>query len=102
VDRGKVNISSAQPRSSGKLPEHPSVEQAEEMQLQVLGMRGTVLGTEHPGTLTSMNNLALVLSHQGKYEQAEETQRQVLGQRETLLGKEHPDTLTNMNNLAGC
>ena len=34
-----------------------------------------VLGKEHPDTLTSMNNLALVLSQQGKYEQAEEMQR---------------------------
>jgi len=29
------------------------------------------LGGEHPDTLTSMNNLAAVLSDQGKYEQAE-------------------------------
>ena len=50
-------------------------------------------GTEHPSTLTSMDNLALVLSRQGKYEQAEEMHRQALGLRETVLGKEHPDTL---------
>jgi Tetratricopeptide repeat len=49
--------------------------QVEEMQLQALGLRGTVLGKEHPDTLTSMNNLALVLSQQGKYEQAEEMHR---------------------------
>jgi tetratricopeptide (TPR) repeat protein len=57
-------------------------------------------GTEHPSTLTSMNNLALVLSDQGKHEQAEEMHRQALGLRETVLGKEHPSTLTSMNNLA--
>jgi tetratricopeptide (TPR) repeat protein len=57
-------------------------------------------GTEHPSTLESMNNLALVLSHQGKYEQAEEMHRQALRLYETVLGKEHPDTLTSMNNLA--
>ena len=39
---------------------------------QVLGLRDTVLGKEHPSTLTSMNNLAMVLRDQGKYEQAEE------------------------------
>jgi hypothetical protein len=50
------------------------VKQVEEIQLQALGLRGMVLGTEHPDTLMSMNNLALVLSHQGKYEQAEEMQ----------------------------
>jgi tetratricopeptide (TPR) repeat protein len=63
-------------------------------------MTGTLLGREHHGTLASMNNLALVLSDQGKYERAEETQRQVLGLCETVLGKEHPHTLTSMDNLA--
>jgi hypothetical protein len=44
-----------------------------------------------------MNNLATVLSDQGKYEEAEEMHRQALGLRETVLGREHPDTLTSMN-----
>jgi Tetratricopeptide repeat len=39
-------------------------------------MRETVLGKEHPSTLMSMNNLALLLSDQGKYEQAEKMHRQ--------------------------
>ena len=56
---------------------------------------------EHPDTLTSMNNLAVVLGHQGKYEQAEEMHRHALALRETVLGKEHPSTLTSVNNLAG-
>jgi hypothetical protein len=43
-------------------------EQAEEMYRQVLGLSETVLGKEHPFTLTSMNNLATVLINQGKYE----------------------------------
>src|SRR5271168_3182617 len=37
-----------------------------------LALRQEVLGTENPSTLTSMNNLASVLSDQGKYEQAEQ------------------------------
>src|SRR5271170_4373899 len=57
-------------------------------------------GTEHPSTLTSMNNLAMVLRDQGKYEQAEEMFRQALRLRETVLGKKHPDILTSMYNLA--
>jgi hypothetical protein len=40
-----------------------------------LGLRETVLGKEHPSTLTSMYNLAMVLKDQGKYEQAEEMRR---------------------------
>ena len=59
-----------------------------------------VLGKEHPFTLTSMNNLALVLSSQGNYKEAEQIHRQELALTEKVLGKEHPDTLTSMNNLA--
>ena len=59
-----------------------------------------MLGKEHPSTLTSMNNLAGVLSDQGKYKQAEEMHRQALGLYETVLGKEHPHTLASMSNLA--
>jgi Tetratricopeptide repeat len=33
------------------------------------------MGKEHPSTLMSMNNLAMVLRNQGKYEQAEEMLR---------------------------
>ena len=57
-------------------------------------------GKEHPSTLGSMNNLALVLSNQGKYEEAEEMHRQALALMDRVLRKEHPDTLTSMNNLA--
>jgi len=41
-------------------------EQVEEMHRQVLRLRETVLGKEHPDTLTSMNYLASVLRDQGK------------------------------------
>jgi hypothetical protein len=70
------------------------------MHRQVLRLSETVLGKEHPGILVSRNNLALVLSDQGKYERAEEMHQQVLRPRKTVLGKEHPDTLASMN-LAG-
>jgi tetratricopeptide (TPR) repeat protein len=65
-----------------------------------LSTRERVLGPEHPSTLTSMNNLALVLDSQGKYEAAEEMHRRALELREKVLGPEHPDTLTSINNLA--
>jgi hypothetical protein len=56
-----------------------------------------VLGTEYPFTLTSMNNLAAILSRQGKYEQEEKMHGQALARRERVLGKMHPSTLTGMN-----
>ena len=69
--------------------------------MRVFHLRKTekMLGKEHPSTLTSMNNLALVLSSQGKYEKAEEMHRQALALEGRMLGKEHPDTLGSMNNL---
>ena len=54
----------------------------------------------HDKALMTMNNLALVLSRQGKYGEAEEMHRQALALKETVLGKEHPDTLRSTNNLA--
>jgi len=45
-----------------------------------------------------VDNLASMLSHQGKYEQAEEIHRQAFGLRETVLGKEYPSPLTSMSN----
>jgi hypothetical protein len=45
---------------------------AEEMHRLTLGLREKALGSEHPDTLVSMNNLAGVLRDQGKYEAAKE------------------------------
>ncbi|RDW59053.1 hypothetical protein BP5796_11977 [Coleophoma crateriformis] len=74
--------------------------EAEKMHRQALALRERVLGAEHPSTLTSMDNLALVLGGQGKYSEAETMHRQALALRERVLGAEHPSTLTSMNNLA--
>jgi len=67
---------------------------------EVLQVRMKVLGKEHPGTLTRIHNLALVLGRQGKYDEAELIHQQALELKEKVLGKEHPDTLISMNNLA--
>ncbi|OSS43186.1 hypothetical protein B5807_12172, partial [Epicoccum nigrum] len=75
-------------------------EAAGEMNQSALEAREKVLGREHPNTLASMNNLALVLDSQGKYEEAEAMHRQTLATREKVLGREHPNTLASMNNLA--
>jgi len=73
---------------------------AERMHQQALELRQKVLGQEHQDTLTSMNDLALVLWYQGKYEEAEQMHRQALELREKVLGQKHQSTLTSMNNLA--
>ncbi|KAK0639874.1 hypothetical protein B0T16DRAFT_383637 [Cercophora newfieldiana] len=74
--------------------------EAEQMHRQALQLYEKVLGKEHPSTLASMNNLALVFDNQGKHKEAEQMNRQALQPREKVLGKEHPLTLTSMNNLA--
>jgi len=73
---------------------------AESLYRRECKLRRTLLGAEHPSTLTSMNNLALTLRAQGELEGARKIQRQELEIRRRVLGAEHPSTLTSMNNLA--
>ncbi|KAF2809299.1 FabD/lysophospholipase-like protein [Mytilinidion resinicola] len=58
------------------------------------------LGEEHPLTLISMNNLALIYKNQGRWKEAEELQLQKLEITRRELGEDHPSTLISMNNLA--
>ncbi|NET69787.1 MAG: CHAT domain-containing protein [Sphaerospermopsis sp. SIO1G2] len=67
---------------------------------RALQMRKRLLGDEHPQVATSMNNLALLYSSQGRYAEAEPLYRQALEMTKRLLGDEHPDVATSMNNLA--
>jgi len=70
------------------------------MNRRALEGREKALGKEHSDTLTSVNNLALVLQYRGKYEAAEEMNWRALEGYEKGLGKEHPDTLTSVDCLA--
>ncbi len=58
------------------------------------------LGPDHPSTLSSVNNLAVLYESQGRYGEAEPLYRRVLAASEKVLGPEHPDTLRSINNLA--
>ncbi|GFH55193.1 TPR-like protein [Chaetoceros tenuissimus] len=71
-----------------------------EEHLSLMNMHETKLGPDHPRTLTSMNNLALLYYHQGKYDLAEPLYKDCLSKYETKLGPDHPDTLRFFNNLA--
>jgi tetratricopeptide (TPR) repeat protein len=59
-----------------------------------------ILGEKHPDTLTSINNLALVLRNMGELTQARHLHEQVLQLQRRVLGEKHRSTLTSMNNLA--
>jgi nephrocystin-3 len=58
------------------------------------------LGSGHPGTLGSVNNLAILLADQGDYAAAEPLYRRALEGSENSLGPDHPDTLRSVGNLA--
>lgn len=75
------------------------MKEAEDLIVQVKEMRKMVLGTEHPDTLTSMRNLALMLQDQGRWKDAEELFVHVVEKRR-ILGTKHSGTLTSMANLA--
>jgi len=62
-------------------------------------LRGRVLGEGHPETLSSMNNLAVMLFRKGKLDEVEALDRRMLMIRRRVLGKKHRDTLQSMDNL---
>jgi len=74
--------------------------EAEQLEIQVMDMRIKVLGAEHPDTLISMGNLASTYMNQRRWNEAEQLEIQVMDMRIKVLGAEHPYTLTGMENLA--
>jgi tetratricopeptide (TPR) repeat protein len=75
-------------------------DEAEQLFRQVLVVRERVLGTAHPDTLATRNEVAWMLAERGRFEEAEELYRQVLAGRERVLGDDHPDTLTTRSSVA--
>ena len=67
---------------------------------EVLLLRETTLGENHPAVATSLNNLAGLYEEQGNYTAALPLYEQALSIRETALGEEHPTVATSLNNLA--
>ncbi|KAF8538700.1 hypothetical protein BDD12DRAFT_884441 [Trichophaea hybrida] len=58
------------------------------------------LGKDHPSTLSTVHNMALVFGSQGEYGKALEWYQRALDGKEKTLGKDHPSTLTTVNNMA--
>ncbi|HTU89995.1 MAG TPA: tetratricopeptide repeat protein [Gemmataceae bacterium] len=67
---------------------------------QLLAIRRTVLGEEHPDTASSYNSLALNKYAQGEYVQAKEGFSKALAIYRKVLGEEHPYTATSYSALA--
>ncbi|HEX5727378.1 MAG TPA: toll/interleukin-1 receptor domain-containing protein [Longimicrobiaceae bacterium] len=60
----------------------------------------TALGAEHPTTLRTMADLAIILAERGNLVGAQDLEERALEARRRTLGSEHPDTLVSMNNRA--
>ncbi|KAK1948723.1 tetratricopeptide repeat domain protein [Colletotrichum sublineola] len=69
------------------------------MYRQALELKEKVLGPENPSILGNMNNLALMLQHQGKYNKVEQMYWQTLELKEKVLGPNHHLTLNIRHDL---
>ncbi len=74
--------------------------QAQQQEERALAIRRPILGEANPGTLESMDRLAVLYRREGKYAAAEPLRKEFLEVRRRKLGEFHPDTLDAMNNLA--
>ena len=67
---------------------------------ETVGMLTNALGPDHPDTLGTRSNLALVHQQAGHLSTAIDMHQALLTDRTRLLGPDHPDTLTTRGNLA--
>jgi tetratricopeptide (TPR) repeat protein len=73
---------------------------SEELLIQVLKIRKTILGVSHPHTMTSSANLACVYREQGRWKEAEDLFAEIVEISLSTVGPQHPDTLQSMELLA--
>ena len=85
--------------SVAELNQKANAAQAIELGTSVIRECQTVLGPDHPGTLTSRDNLATAYYIAGRIDEAIELRQRTLADRERILGPDHPDTLSSRNNL---
>lgn len=72
---------------------------AEPLNRRVLEGREKLLGEDHPNTLTSANNLVLLLKEQGKIDEAVPICQNVVNGLEKALGSNNHMTLNAIGNL---
>ena len=77
-------------------------DKALEYLLKALAIREKVLGTEHPSTATSYNNIGMVYDNQGDYDKALEYFQKASEICEKVFGPEHPYTQTVRENIELC
>ena len=74
---------------------------ARELEEDTLARRRRVLGEDHPDTLTSADNLVMILGRVGEEQAARELAEDTLARRRRVLGEDHPDTLWSAFSLVG-
>ena len=77
-----------------------SWDEEEKLLLVAVEQRKTKLGSDHPETLITMNNLASAYRSLGRWDEAEMLQLQVMNAAIVKLGPCQEDTLNSMDNLA--
>jgi hypothetical protein len=87
-------------RAVSRLGDHGGVSEAVALYQTLLPVVEGTLGLDHPGTLTTRNNLAWWLGRSGRVGEAVDQFEVLLADRTRVLGPDHPDTLTTRNNLA--
>lgn len=84
------------------LHEEHDLSAAEALFREALGARRATLGDRDPATLTSANNLGLLLRDKGDQASLDEATtllREALGARREVLGASHPETADSLFNL---
>ena len=67
--------------------------------LRLISLGKSFLGSEHPSTAASYNNIGLVYDNLGDYDKALKYYLKALAICEKALGLEHPNTATTYNNI---
>jgi tetratricopeptide (TPR) repeat protein len=79
---------------------HRNFDKALPLYHECLEKRKTLLGENHPDTLTSLNNLAGLYNDQGDSDKALRLYEECLKRSQSVLGENHPETLALRNKLA--
>ena len=77
-------------------------EEAQRLHDETLALRTAKLGPDHPDTLESMNQVALVHAARRRFAEALDLHEKALALRRDTLGPDHPDTLASRHDVAEC
>ena len=66
---------------------------------EVIAKREKIFGANHPSSLRTRNDLALVYVEQGEYKKAQVLLERVIVESEKVLKEGHPDILKSKNSL---